>query len=84
MIVNICASILKILRLADREGATMGLIYEFTDRVVEKFDRIQGVDAKKLEDVKELCIERVGLCYIHPCKLWVIFCILFGKEETKI
>ncbi|KAH7331552.1 hypothetical protein KP509_20G039900 [Ceratopteris richardii] len=30
-IVHICAPILKILRLADREGSTMGLIYEMMD-----------------------------------------------------
>ncbi|KAH7301454.1 hypothetical protein KP509_23G027600 [Ceratopteris richardii] len=31
LIVKLCAPILKILRLCDREGATMGLIYELTD-----------------------------------------------------
>ena len=57
-IVKICKPILKILRLADREGATMGLIYELPDRMIEKFDEIEGIDRSKLQEVKNLCVER--------------------------
>ncbi|KAH7425863.1 hypothetical protein KP509_11G074300 [Ceratopteris richardii] len=48
-IVAICAPILKVLRLPDREGATMGLIYELTDRMVE--------------EIKALCINRWNMLH---------------------
>ncbi|KAH7430342.1 hypothetical protein KP509_09G094500 [Ceratopteris richardii] len=57
-IVNICGPILKILRLADREGATMGLIYELTDRMIEKISALESIDSTRLEEVKNLCIAR--------------------------
>ena len=58
VIVKICAPILKILRLADREGATMGLVYELTDRMVEKIQSVEGVESSKLADIKALCVNR--------------------------
>ncbi|KAH7442960.1 hypothetical protein KP509_02G010000 [Ceratopteris richardii] len=58
LIVKLCAPILKILRLCDREGATMGLIYELTDRMVEKLQSMDGVDESKLNEIKTLCIDR--------------------------
>ncbi|KAH7284599.1 hypothetical protein KP509_34G061700 [Ceratopteris richardii] len=57
-IVILCTPILKILRLADREGATMGLIYELTDRMIEKISSLDCIDSTRLEEVKNLCIER--------------------------
>ncbi|KAH7302126.1 hypothetical protein KP509_23G057700 [Ceratopteris richardii] len=49
-IVHICAPILNILHLVDREGSTMGLIYEMTNRMVEKIGNMKGIDSSRLED----------------------------------
>ncbi|KAH7438536.1 hypothetical protein KP509_04G019100 [Ceratopteris richardii] len=57
-IVSICAPILKVLRLADREGATMGLVYELTDRMIEQISHIDGIENARLEEVKSLCVKR--------------------------
>ena len=57
-ILKICAPLLKILRLADREGATMGLIYELTDRMVEQVQNMQGIETDRIQEVKDLCIDR--------------------------
>ncbi|KAH6557849.1 hypothetical protein KP509_1Z090300 [Ceratopteris richardii] len=57
-IVSICSPILRLLCLADREGATMGLIYELTDRMIEKISALESIDSQRLEQVKHLCIAR--------------------------
>ncbi|KAH7293878.1 hypothetical protein KP509_28G046400 [Ceratopteris richardii] len=57
-IVSICNPILRLLRLADREGATMGLIYELTDRMIERISALESIDSQRLEQVKDLCIAR--------------------------
>ncbi|KAH6555157.1 hypothetical protein KP509_1Z277400 [Ceratopteris richardii] len=62
-IVKICAPILKVLRLADREGATMGLIYELTDRMIESISSIESIDSTRLEEVKNLCVERWNMLH---------------------
>ncbi|KAH7423049.1 hypothetical protein KP509_12G037100 [Ceratopteris richardii] len=62
-IVNVCAPILHVLRLADREGATMGFIYELTDRMIEKIGKLDGIDNVRLEEVKALCIERWNMLH---------------------
>ena len=62
-IAKVLAPILKILRLADREGATMGLMYELTDRMVERVEKMQGIDERILEEVKDLCVERWDLLH---------------------
>ena len=58
LILKICAPILKILRLADREGATIGLMYELTDRMVEQIENMQGIDPIKMKEIKDLCVDR--------------------------
>ncbi|MCO5569315.1 hypothetical protein L7F22_023027 [Adiantum nelumboides] len=57
-IVNICVPILKVLRLANREGATMGLIYEFIDRMVEKIEYrvVANYNSSKSDAVKQAAI----------------------------
>ncbi|KAH7438542.1 hypothetical protein KP509_04G019400 [Ceratopteris richardii] len=62
-IVKICAPILKVLRLADREGVTMGLIYELTDRMIESISSIESIDSARLEEVKNLCVERWNMLH---------------------
>ncbi|KAH6555265.1 hypothetical protein KP509_1Z269200 [Ceratopteris richardii] len=62
-IVKICAPILKVLRLADREGATMGLIYELTDRMIESISSIESIDSARLEEVKNVCVERWNMLH---------------------
>ncbi|KAH7299757.1 hypothetical protein KP509_24G027400 [Ceratopteris richardii] len=56
-IVNVCAPFLHVLCLADREGATMGFIYELTNRMIEKIGKLDGIDNVRLKEVKALCIE---------------------------
>ncbi|KAH7423824.1 hypothetical protein KP509_12G075800 [Ceratopteris richardii] len=56
-IVKICAPILKVLHLADREGATMGLIYQLTNRMIEIISSIESIDSARLEEVKNLCVD---------------------------
>ncbi|KAH7315170.1 hypothetical protein KP509_21G037200 [Ceratopteris richardii] len=58
VIVKICTPILKILCLVDREGATMGLIYELTDRMVEQLGSMHDIDQARMKDVMDLCIDR--------------------------
>lgn len=58
LILQVCAPILKILRLADREGATMGLVYELTDRMVEKLESLEGIESSKLADIRRLTVGR--------------------------
>ncbi|KAH7430528.1 hypothetical protein KP509_08G002800 [Ceratopteris richardii] len=62
-IVNVCTPILHVLRLADREGATMGFIYELTDRIIEKIGKLDGIDNVILEEVKALCIGRWNMLH---------------------
>ena len=57
-IVKICKPILKVLRLADREGATMGLIYECTQHMIEEINNIEDVDRIMLDEIKEICMQR--------------------------
>ena len=57
-IVKICKPILKVLRLADREGATMGLIYECTQHMIEEINHIEDVDHIMLDEIKEICMQR--------------------------
>jgi hypothetical protein len=57
-IVKICKPILKVLRLADREGATMGLIYECTQHMIEEINNIEDVDRMMLDEIKEICMQR--------------------------
>ena len=40
LILKMCALILKILPLVDREGATMGLVYKLTNRMVEQIENM--------------------------------------------
>ncbi|KAH7288850.1 hypothetical protein KP509_31G046500 [Ceratopteris richardii] len=58
VIVKICTPILKILCLVDREGATMGLIYELIDRMVEQLGSMHDIDQARMKDVIDLCIDR--------------------------
>ncbi|KAH7294567.1 hypothetical protein KP509_27G007800 [Ceratopteris richardii] len=58
VIVKICTPILKILRLVDREGATMGLIYELTDRMIEQLGNMHDIDQARMKDVMDFCIDR--------------------------
>ncbi|KAH7424361.1 hypothetical protein KP509_11G004300 [Ceratopteris richardii] len=58
VIVKICTPILKILRLVDREGATMGLIYELTNRMIEQLGSMHDIDQARMKDVMDLCIDR--------------------------
>ncbi|KAH7277009.1 hypothetical protein KP509_39G030200 [Ceratopteris richardii] len=62
-IVKICAPILKVLGLVDREGATMGLIYELTNRMIESISSIENIDLPRLEEVKNLCIQRWSMLH---------------------
>ncbi|KAH7307670.1 hypothetical protein KP509_22G071500 [Ceratopteris richardii] len=57
-IVSICSPISRLLPLADREGATMGLIYELTNRMIEKISALESIDSQTLEEVRHLCIAR--------------------------
>ena len=57
-IVKICKPILKVLRLADREGATMGLIYECTHHMIEEINHIEDVDRLLLDEIREICMQR--------------------------
>ncbi|KAH7437821.1 hypothetical protein KP509_05G090800 [Ceratopteris richardii] len=57
-IIAICAPILKLLRLANREGATMGLIYELTDRMVKEVSKLNISIPEMLDEIKDLCINR--------------------------
>ena len=57
-IVKICKPILKVLRLADREGATMGLIYECTHRMIEEINHIEDVDHIMLDKIRGICMQR--------------------------
>ena len=57
-IVKICKPILKVLRLADREGATMGLIYECTHRMIEEINHIEDVDHFLLDEIRGICMQR--------------------------
>lgn len=36
----------------------MGLVYEMTDRMVEKLEHLQGVDENRLKEIKSLCVDR--------------------------
>ncbi|KAH7436576.1 hypothetical protein KP509_05G026500 [Ceratopteris richardii] len=58
VIVKICTPILEILRLVDREGATMGLIYELTHRMIERLGSMHDIDQARMKDVMDLCIDR--------------------------
>ena len=57
-IVNICKPILKVLRLTDREGATMGLIYECTQHMIEEIKHIEDVDHIMLDEIRGICMQR--------------------------
>ena len=57
---DICKPILKVLRLADREGATMGLIYECMRQMIEEINNIKDVDHVMLDDGQ--CIDG---CMLH-------------------
>ena len=82
LILKICAPILKILRLADREGATMGLVYELTDRMVEQFENMQGVDANTMEEIKNLCIDRWDMMHTFACcGLYVASCMAWERPR---
>ncbi|KAH7439420.1 hypothetical protein KP509_04G060200 [Ceratopteris richardii] len=61
--VKVCAPILKVLCLADREGATMGLIYELSDRMIKSISSIESIDSARLEEVKNLCVERWNMLH---------------------
>ena len=56
MIVTLCIPILKLLRLADREGATMGLIYDLTQQMIKEINNMSliEIDPMKLDEIK-LC-----------------------------
>ncbi|KAH7425667.1 hypothetical protein KP509_11G065400 [Ceratopteris richardii] len=80
-IVNVCAPILHVLRLADREGVTMGFIYELIDRMIEKIGKLDGIDNVRHEEVKALCIGRWNILHsplraeayiLHP--IWREIC----------
>ena len=57
MIMNVCKPILKVLRLADREGATMGLIYECTQRMIEEINNNEDVDHIMLDEIRSMCLQ---------------------------
>ena len=63
MIVEICSPILKVLRLADREGATMGLIYECTRRMIEEINKMQGINNMLLDEIRGLCMDRCKMLH---------------------
>ena len=52
LIVKICAPILKISRLANRQGACMGLDYELADHLVEKIHAMNDIEAGRLNEIK--------------------------------
>ena len=58
MIVKICKPILKVLRLGDREGATMGLIYECTQRMIEEINHIKNVHHIMLDEIRGIYMQR--------------------------
>ncbi len=61
MIMTICKPILKVLRLADREGATMGLIYEVTQTMMKEINNMRGIDPLMLEEIKNCCLNRCSM-----------------------
>ena len=61
MIVKVCKPILKLLRLADREGATMGLIYQFKQQMLMEINNMTDIDPMKLDEIKECCIHRLTM-----------------------
>ena len=63
IIVEICSPILKVLRLADREGATMGLIYECTRRMIEEINKMQGINSMLLDEIRALCMDRCQMLH---------------------
>ena len=56
MIVTLSIPILKLLRLVDREGATMGLIYDLTQQMIKEINNMSliEIDPMKLDEIK-LC-----------------------------
>ena len=62
-IVNVCKPILKVLRLADREGATMGLIFECTQRMIEEIKNNEDVDRIMLDEIREMCLQRLTMLH---------------------
>ncbi|KAH7423572.1 hypothetical protein KP509_12G061800 [Ceratopteris richardii] len=79
-IVILCTLILKFFRLTDREGATMGLIYELTDRMIEKISSLYCIDSTRLEEVKNSGIERWDT--LHS-PLYVASYVLHGIWREK-
>ncbi|KAH7284014.1 hypothetical protein KP509_34G035600 [Ceratopteris richardii] len=61
--IAICAPILKVLRLADREGATMGLIYELMDRIMEEISKLNISIRERLDEIKALWITRCNMLH---------------------
>ena len=59
-LVKVCKPILKVRRLVDREGATMGLglIYECTQRMIEEINHIEDVDDIMLDEIRGICMQR--------------------------
>ena len=60
MIVTLCIPILKLLHLADREGATMGLIYDLTQQMIKEINNMSliEIDPMKLDEIKLCCRNR--------------------------
>ena len=61
MIVKVCKPVLKLLRLTDREGATMGLIYQFKQQMLIDINNMTEIDPMKLDEIKECCIHRLTM-----------------------
>ena len=57
-IVQICQPILKLLRLVDREGGIMGLVYEMMDKMIESLQTMDIIDVGKKDAIRELCLSR--------------------------
>ena len=60
---NICKPILKVLRLVDREGTTMGLFSQCTQRMLEKIKKSKDIDQIMLDKIVGMCIYRMAMLH---------------------
>jgi len=58
VIVKICQPILKLLRLVDRGGGIMGLVYEMMDKMIESLQTMDIIDVGKKDAIREMCLSR--------------------------